>query len=83
MVDMSTYHKMHRTPSYDMTYRPSPHDSEEPVKFDNWPVNLNRHEILSTQLMMLLPPMIYGFNIEQKRWGMPSPNRGTSCRSRA
>ncbi|KAF9764611.1 hypothetical protein IL306_002780 [Fusarium sp. DS 682] len=68
MVDMYTYHKMHRTPSYDITYRPYPYDSEEPLKFDDWPVNLNRHEMPSEQAMMLLPPMIYGFNIEQKRW---------------
>ncbi|KAF4460340.1 AAA family ATPase [Fusarium albosuccineum] len=59
MIDMSTYQKMH--PTYH-------HGGEEPLKFDTWPVTIHRHKMLSKQLLMLLPPMTYGFNLQEKRW---------------
>ncbi|KAF5573752.1 AAA family ATPase [Fusarium pseudocircinatum] len=68
MIDMSTYHKMHRHSSLDMTHFSSPNDSQQSGKFDTWRVSIDKNETLSTELMMLLPPMIYGFNIVQKRW---------------
>ncbi|KAM0228529.1 hypothetical protein ACHAP5_011918 [Fusarium lateritium] len=59
MIDMSTYQKMHH--SYNR-------GGEGSFKFDKWPVTIHKQEVLSNQMKMILPPMTYGFNMQEKKW---------------
>ncbi|KAF5639286.1 AAA family ATPase [Fusarium sp. NRRL 52700] len=59
MIDMSTYQKMHV-----VRFDPAP----ILLKGDRWPITLNRDDTLSSEQKMLLPPSVYGFNLEQKKW---------------
>jgi len=64
MVDVLTYNKMHL--SSRLGFNP---DISGISKYDKWPVNMRRESQLSEEMYMLLPTMISGFNLEEKKWG--------------
>jgi hypothetical protein len=86
MVDMVTYQKMYKqneSTSPEAKGPPPPGYGHQPPgyrgpnpdvsssKFDKWPVTVGKDESLSEEAMMLLPSTTYGFNMFEKKWGMP------------
>ena len=62
MIDTSTYFRMHR--------RPSPPPFNVVQQFDPWPPSVHRDVTPDESMIMLLPPYIYGFDLQEKKWGM-------------
>jgi hypothetical protein len=62
MVDTSTYFKMHHSPSG------SP--SNIVPQFDPWPPFVSREATPDDSSILLLSPSIYGFDLQEKKWGM-------------
>ncbi|KAK1464544.1 hypothetical protein CTAM01_17064 [Colletotrichum tamarilloi] len=60
MVDTATYHMMH-TVSTSSSY-------ETPRQYDPWPMKVNRREDLPHKAEMLMPAIVHGFNLQQKKW---------------
>ncbi|KAK1461167.1 hypothetical protein CMEL01_14803 [Colletotrichum melonis] len=62
MVDTATYHMMHTdTASTSSSY-------ETPRQYDPWPMQVNRREDLPHKAEMLMPAIVHGFNLQQKKW---------------
>ena len=64
MVDVLTYNKMHVANRLGFTQ-----DNSNISKYDKRPVNMHHDSQLSEEMYTLLPTMIRGFNLEEKKWG--------------
>jgi hypothetical protein len=65
MVDTWTYSKMHRVSRHRS-------DLKAPVRldqFDQWPQSISRQEALDDKSILLLPPTVFGFDFQEKKWG--------------
>ncbi|KAI3555533.1 hypothetical protein CABS02_04289 [Colletotrichum abscissum] len=60
MVDTATYHMMHTDLTSSL--------SEMPSQYDPWPMKVNRREDLPHKAEMLMPAIVHGFNLQQKKW---------------
>jgi hypothetical protein len=63
VVDMFTYSKMH---SIKITH-PSIYDIS---RFDPWPKQIPREKELDDSMILLLPPTVFGFKLQEKQWSM-------------
>ena len=62
MVDVATYHRLHVPKHMD------PQPFRGPSRFDPWPAEYKREDKLDDQMIILLPPTVLGFDIQEKEW---------------
>ena len=65
MVDVPTYYRMHRKAA-------SPPSRIKP-RFDPWPAYYSREDTPDDKMIVLLPPSLYGFNLQEKQWSTYHP----------
>jgi hypothetical protein len=58
-----------------MHRRPSPPPLNVVQQFDPWPPSVHRDVTPDDSMIMLLPPSIYGFDLQEKKWGMSTFQR--------
>lgn len=67
VVDMFTYSKMHAS-------KVTPPSLLEASRFDPWPNKIPREDELDDSMVLLLPPHVFGFMLQEKQWRMYPSN---------
>lgn len=70
MVDLATHHLMHPTKKPDFSL---------PIVQTNkygWPLSIKWEDKIIGETILLLPSTVYGFNFQDKKWGMVDVDMG-------